>query len=213
MRNLTKRQAEVLAYISRFMNENGYPPTVREVAHHLNLSGPRGAVKHLEALERKGRIRRVPGISRGLEIVGMLPSPTYGVKALETPIVGRVAAGPLDFAAEDMEGSLVLDENLAGEGTFLLRVKGDSMSGDHIVPGDMALVRPQVTAENGDLVVVAVDGDATLKRYRRLGDTVVLEASNPEYAPITLTAENTGEVRIVGRVEAVIRLLRGRKTP
>jgi repressor LexA len=210
MRDLTKRQAEVLDFISRFTREKGFPPTVRELASHLDLAGPRGAAKHLEALERKGWIRRLPGISRGLEIVQEHPSPTRGNGPVEIPIVGTVAAGPLDLAAEDIEGSLNLHRQLGTEGNFLLRVKGYSMSGDSILPGDLALVRPGARIGDGDLVVVVVGDEATLKRYRREKDRVVLEASNPEYPPVILTGKEPEAARVAGRVEAIIRLTSGR---
>ncbi|UCF29950.1 MAG: repressor LexA [bacterium] len=209
MHELTPRQQQVLAYIRTFLSENGYPPTVRELAHHLNLSGPRAAAKHLEALERKGLIRRIPGISRGLEILSRFPSPLDGPGGVPVPVVGSVAAGALDLAAEEVEDYIHLDENLAGQDHFLLRVKGNSMRGEQILPGDLALVRPQATVYDGDIVVAVVGDEATLKRFRRTRDGIALEAANPEFPAIVLTGEDAGTTRIAGRVEAVIRILKG----
>ncbi len=203
-KKLTARQKEVLDFIRDFRGKMGYPPTVRELADHFELASPRGALKHLEALNNKGWIRRTPGLSRGIELSDSLPSP-----GIQIPIIGTVPAGELDLAVEDREGTLLLDESLADEDTFLLRVKGLSMIGDHIMPGDLALVRQQEAADDGDLVVVLVGEEATLKRLRRgtdEGSPVVLEPSNPEFNPIVLD-ESSENVRIIGKVKAVIRLM------
>lgn len=209
--DLTARQKEVLEAIIRYRDERGYPPTIRELAGDLGLSSPRGVSKHLDVLQRKGWIRRSPGASRGIEVTGSpaTPSPTissYGkLPSTDLPILGTVPAGPLDLATEEVEGALSVDTTVARRGDFLLRIRGESMTGDHILPGDLALVRPQATARNGDLVVALVDHEATLKRYRKTESTVVLEPSNPEFSPIEITPER-GDLRIIGRVRAVIRL-------
>ncbi|MFV1957414.1 MAG: transcriptional repressor LexA [bacterium] len=203
-RKLTARQEEVLNFIKDFTSRTGFPPTVRELADHINIASPRGAFKHLEALQNKGWIKRTPGLSRSIEFTDSLPSP-----GIQIPIIGTVPAGELDLAVEDREGTLLLDESLADEDTFLLRVKGLSMIGDHIMPGDLALVRQQEAADDGDLVVVLVGEEATLKRLRRgtdKGSPVVLEPSNPEFNPIVLD-ESSENVRIIGKVKAVIRLM------
>ena len=201
---LTSRQKEVLQFLKGFTARTGFPPTVRELADHFNMASPRGALKHLEALQNKGWIKRTPGLSRGIELPDNLPSP-----GIQIPIIGTVPAGDLDLAVEDWEGTLLLDESLADEDTFLLRVKGQSMIGDHIMPGDLALVRRQEAADDGDLVVVLVGEEATLKRLRRgtdEGSPVVLEPSNPEFDPIVLDGSSEN-VRIIGKVQAVIRLM------
>lgn len=203
MEKLTARQSEVLTLVREFIERHGFPPTLRELADGLGVRMTRGVVKHLEALERKGRLRRRAGSSRGIELLHGRPD-QRPVRAV--PVLGKVPAGPPDLAVEEMHGSLALDASVAGDATFLLRVSGDSMSGDHIASGDMVLVRKQDTAESGDLVVAMVDGEATVKRLRRSRDRVVLEPSNPDYPPLVLD-EGSGEFSIVGRVKAVIRLL------
>jgi len=195
----------VLGFLREFSTTRGYPPTVRELAGHLGLTSPRGAAKHLASLEEKGWIKRKPGLSRGIELSGGSAFPHTSV-----PILGTVPAGPLDLAVEDVEGELVLDPSIAGEDTFLLRVKGNSMIGDHIAPEDLALVRRQETAEDGDIVVAMVGDEATLKRFKkaRRNSPPRLEPSNPEFNPIVLKPGGS-EARIIGKVQGIIRLMNG----
>jgi repressor LexA len=202
MRSLTPRQKQILGYVEEYTFRTGYPPTLREIARRFNFSGPRAAAKHLQAVERKGFITRKPGISRGVEIVGQ----GSRQRVRPVPVLGSVPAGPLDLAFEDNDEIILLDHALATDDTFFLRVDGDSMSGDHILPGDLVLVKRQAIAENGDLVVVLVGEETTLKRFKRTGDTVTLLPSNPGYQPIVLTAAD-GDIRIVGKVRAAIRIM------
>ena len=204
MKSLTHRQKQVLDYLTEYFNEAGFAPTLREIAEHFSFSGPRAAAKHLESLRRKGYILRTPGISRGL----LIPGNKQSAPMNHVPVLGSVPAGPLDLAVEETDTTLLLDPALAGEGTFVLRVTGDSMSGDHIVPGDLVVVKRQDTANDGDLVVVLVGSEATLKRFTRSGDTVTLVPSNPDYGPIVLTGEED-ETRILGKVRAVVRVTDG----
>lgn len=124
---------------------------------------------------------------------------------MEVPILGTVPAGPLDLAIQEEENTMILDPSIAVEGTFLLRVKGDSMTGDHILPGDMVLVKKQDTANEGDLVVVLIGEEATLKRFKRDGEKITLLPSNPDYQPVVVDG-NSEEIKIVGKINAVIRI-------
>ncbi len=210
MKNLTHRQQQVLDYIRDHISVKGYPPTLREIAARFFLSGPRAAVKHLEALQRKGHIRRSPGSSRGIEILSMRNTTQLSKQGGITgrrgiPILGSVPAGPLDLAVQEEENTLILDPSIADEGTFLLKVKGDSMTGDHILPGDMVLVNKQDYAEEGDLVVVLIGEEATLKRFRLDGKKMILLPSNPDHQPLVIE-NNSEEIRIVGKIKAVIRI-------
>lgn len=209
MKPLTHRQQQVLDYIEEHLSDNGYPPTLREIAGRFDLSGPRAAVKHLEAMERKGHIRRSPGSSRGIDVLLRGPQKPPGPDAVAAgqaiPVLGTVPAGPLDLATEDKENTLILDPSIAREGTFLLKVKGDSMTGDHILPGDLVLVKSQDTALQGDIVVVLIGEEATLKRFKREGKKIILMPSNDAHTPIVLD-ENSDSVRIIGKLEAVIRI-------
>ena len=209
MKQLTHRQKQVLDYILEHISGNGYPPTLREIAGQFHLSGPRAAVKHLDALERKGHIRRNTGTSRGIEVLHRKPShpqpeQTTGPGIL-VPVLGTVPAGPMDLAVQENGNTFLLDPSMADEGTFLLQVKGNSMTGDHILPGDMVLVWQQDTADDGDLVVALMDEEVTLKRFRRDGNKVILLPSNPDYQPMIID-ETSNAISIIGKVKAVIRI-------
>jgi repressor LexA len=210
LKALTSRQQQVLDFIQEHILNNGYPPTLREISGQFHLSGPRAAVKHLDAMERKGHIRRRPGSSRGIEVLsirkaGSEASPSRELTGNEVPVLGSVPAGPLDLAVQEEGNTLILDPSIADEGTFLLKVTGDSMTGDHILPGDLVLVKKQDSAEEGDLVVALIGEEATLKRFRRKGGKLALLPSNPDYEPVIV--DGTSEtVRIAGTIKAVIRI-------
>ena len=198
---LTAMQQKVLDYVSQFARERGFPPTVREIAGHFGLAGPRAVQKHLARLEQKGHIRRWPHSARGIDIVNRPPTGA----SRPVPIAGRVRAGALALAAEDIEGHITLDRSLARwPDAFLLRVEGDSMIGAHIIAGDLALVKPQPGAENGDIVVALIGDEATVKRLHKSGHTVWLRPENPRYRPLVVK-KGEGEVRIVGKVVAIVR--------
>ena len=198
---LTHAQQKVLDYVTEFARLRGYPPTIREIARHLRLASPRAVQKHLGRITEKGYIRRSPGSARGIDIVGR---PAAGASRA-VPVVGRVRAGAPDLAAEDIEGHVALDRSLARwPNAFLLRVEGDSMIGAHIAEGDLALVKPQPAAENGEIVVALVGDEATIKRLHKSGEAITLLPENPKYRPIVVK-KGEGEVRIVGKVVAIIR--------
>ncbi|MBU5613468.1 transcriptional repressor LexA [Geomonas azotofigens] len=198
MEQLTSRQQEVLDIIVRHVEANGYPPTLREIGARLGVSGTLGVLKHLEALEKKGYLRRQEGSTRGIT----LNSQGQGASL---PIVGTVRAGALHPAIEDVEGHFTIDRSqLDKGGTFFLRVKGDSMIHAHIKEGDLALVRPQPDANNRDIVVAMVAGEATLKRFYREANRIRLQPENPNYEPIFIE-EGDGEVSIVGKVVGIYR--------
>lgn len=184
--------------MSRHIEEYGYPPTLREIGAKLGVSGTLGVLKHLDALERKGYLRRQEGSTRGITL-------SQQGQGVPLPIVGQVRAGTLHPAIEDIEGHFTIDRSQMDKGgTFFLRVKGDSMIHAHIVEGDLALVRPQPDAHNKDIVVAMVGGEATLKRFYREADRIRLQPENPNYAPI-IVHEGDGEVSIVGKVVGIYR--------
>ncbi|WP_224981881.1 transcriptional repressor LexA [Geomonas agri] len=198
MEQLTPRQQEVLEIISRHVEAYGYPPTLREIGAKLGVSGTLGVLKHLEALEKKGYLRRQEGSTRGITL-------NRQGQGASLPIVGTVRAGALHPAIEDIEGHFTIDRSqLDKGGTFFLRVKGDSMINAHIKEGDLALVRPQPDANNKDIVVAMVAGEATLKRFYREANRIRLQPENPNYDPI-LVHESDGEVSIVGKVVGIYR--------
>jgi repressor LexA len=198
MDKLTTRQRQVLDFITVFIENNGYPPSHREIAASLEISGTRGVLGHLEALERKGYLKKDAGSSRGIALT------SHFSQSISLPIVGTVRAGQLQSAIEDIQGYFAVDRGLVkGEGCFCLRVKGDSMIGAGIFSGDLALVRPQPTADNRDTVVVMVDGEATLKWFFRESGHIRLQPANPNMEPIIVRPEQ--EVAIVGKVIGIYR--------
>jgi len=197
MDQLTARQQQVLEIVTEYISSNGYPPSLREIGKKLSVSGTLGVMKHLEALEKKGYLRRQEGSSRGISLCGQAQASTL-------PIVGTVRAGALHPAIEDIEGHFAIDSSQLRGGAFFLRVKGDSMIHAHIKEGDLALVRPQPTAANRDIVVAMVGGEATLKRFYREGNQIRLQPENPNYAPI-IVREGDGELSIVGKVVGIYR--------
>ena len=201
MASLTKRQQQVYDFIDDYQQQCGYAPTLQDIAAHLEVRGNLGVLRHLGALEKKGFIRRTAGSSRGIVLLGR------GSPAVTLPIVGSVQAGALSEAFEDVEGSLSLDASLVrGSGCFALRVRGDSMIEAQIAPGDLAIVRPQASAENGDIVVAMLDGEATLKRFFREAGQIRLQPENARLQPIIVTAA-AGEVVILGKVTGIVRVL------
>lgn len=198
MEELTPRQEEVLDFILETLERMGYPPSIREIGEALGISSTRGALLHLEALERKGYISRSPG-ARAIQVRGALRG---GVAYL--PLVGEVPAGPLRYASEGVEEWVPVPARWGGEGRFLLRVRGESMTGDGIRDGDLVVVDPSLAARDGEVVVALVDGEATVKRLRRRKGAVELEASNPAY-PTLRVEKGEGDFRLAGRVVSLLR--------
>jgi repressor LexA len=201
MEDLTPRQQQVLAFVTNFIDTCGYPPTQREIASHLGINGTLGVMRHLQALEKKGYLSKSSGSSRGIVLAGQ------PARATSLPIVGTVRAGLPQPAMEDIEGYFAIDSaRLPSGAAFFLRVRGDSMIGASILEGDLALIRPQPSADNRDIVVALIDGQATLKRFFRERHRVRLVASNPNYDDI-IVREGEGEVIIVGKVVGIYRPL------
>lgn len=199
---LTQRQKELLNFLKDFVREKGFPPTLREIASHFGLRGPRGPQKTLNILERKGFIRKTAGGSRAIEIKDLTSE-----KTLSIPLLGRVRAGEPILAIENIEGYFELDKNLlSSRDVFLLRVQGDSMIEDHIQDGDFALVKPQSNAENGEIVVALIEDEATIKRIFMDQDLIRLEPAHPHMEPIVVK-KGEKKVSIVGKVVGIFRKL------
>jgi repressor LexA len=199
MEGLTPRQEEVLDLVLEALERKGYPPSIREICDALGLSSTRGALRHLEALEKKGFITRASG-ARAIQVRDTLRG-----AAAYLPLVGEVPAGPLRHASEEVEAWVPVPARWGGGGgRFLLRVRGDSMTGDGIRDGDLVVVDPSPDARDGEVVVALVDGEATVKRLRRRGGAVELEASNPAY-PTLRVKKGEAEVRLAGRVVSLLR--------
>ncbi len=202
MENLTQRQQQVLDFVTRCIDTFGAPPTLREISAHIGTRGTVTTLHHLQAIEKKGYLRRKEGSSRGIVLTqkaGRAEAP------VSLPIVGTVHAGLPQPAVESIEGYCeVSAEWVKGDGCFFLKVKGDSMIEAHILDGDLALIRPQPTAENGEIVVALIGGAATLKRFYHEGDHIRLQPENRQMQPI-LIHENDAETVIVGKLLKTIR--------
>lgn len=198
----TARQRQVYDFLTDYLAANGYPPTLQEIAGHLHVSGNVGVLRHLKALEREGLITRNPGSSRSIALTGGVAS-----GSVVLPLVGSVRAGLPQLAIEEIEAHIAVDSSLVKtKDSFLLRVKGDSMIDAHIVAGDLVVVRPQPSAENGEIVVAMIDGEATLKRFFHEGDRLRLQPENANSQPIIVTAD-TQDVTIIGKITGLCRVL------
>jgi repressor LexA len=228
MNGLTDRQLEVLQFVARQIEECGYPPTIREIGEALDIRSTNGVNDHLKALERKGYLTRDPVKSRALiptpaarEALGggdeqpsnVVPITRGGARAgarmVEIPIIGRVAAGQPILAQERVEDTVQVDSFLLGTNkkVYGLRVQGDSMIGDGILPGDYVFVKKQLHAEDGEIVVAMIDEEATVKRVYFEGERVRFQPSNPRMAPIYVRESDFRSTMILGVVVGVYRKL------
>ena len=176
----------------------GFPPTVREVKEAFGFRSVQTAREHLEALVTEGRLAKEAGKARGYRLGGD-SRPTRLV-----PLLGRVPAGPLNIATEDLEGYLPIQGHRSGDDLFGLRVRGESMTGAGILPGDIVVVRRQPAADSGDIVVALIGGEATVKRLRIRRNRVELHPENPAFEPII---PNPSELTLLGKVIEVRRYL------
>ena len=197
---VTHRQRQVYEFISRFMELQKQPPTIAEIGKHFNMSSSASVHAILSALEREGLIKRIPNVSRGIEIVKQeSASDDY-----EIPLLGMVAAGqPIEAILSHETVSVPRD--MIGRGRmFALRVRGDSMVEENIQDGDIIVVAHQETAENGQMVVALIDGNyATVKKFYREPDFIRLEPANPQFKPIFI--KTTERLQIQGIVRGLIR--------
>ena len=202
---LSERQQQVLEYIRDTTIDRGYPPSVREIGEAIGLSSPSSVHAHLSTLVEEGYLMRDPSKPRAIVVVDQSrPSePVRSDRLRDVPLLGRIAAGTPILAAEHVEQVLPLPVDLVGnDPVFLLEVKGDSMTGAGILQGDLVAVRSQKEARNGEIVAALIDGEeATVKRFRREADKVILESANPDYEPMVFT----DGVEIVGKVVSVFR--------
>jgi repressor LexA len=215
---LTPRQRRVLAVIREAVEKRGYPPSVREIGESVGLTSTSSVAHQLKVLQAKGYLRRDPNRPRAVEV--LMPDPSLGRSAPTAeedfddenaramrptptfvPVVGRIAAGGPVLAEQAIEDVFPLPKALVGEGTlFLLKVSGESMVEAAICDGDWVVVRQQPVADQGDIVAAMIDGEATVKTYRRRDGHVWLMPHNPAFEPIP-----GDEASILGRVVAVLR--------
>lgn len=209
MKQLSRRQQDILSYIESFSDEHSYPPTIREIQEGLTISSTSVVDYNLNVLEQRNLIRRNRNISRGIELVGR-PQGRRGI--ISIPVVGRIAAGepipvPDDLATQEYLDTIEISSDVLGprtEGLFALRVKGHSMVDALINDGDVVILKQQETCENGETVAVWLKDqrETTLKRFYLEGDQVRLQPANVTMDPIFTPAEN---VEVQGRLVTVVR--------
>ena len=215
---LTPRQRLVLETVRTSVSDRGYPPTMREIGETVGLTSPSSVKHQLEMLERKGYLRRDPNRPRAIEVVSPDDSRSASVlhatagfaaqaegasEPAYVPLVGRIAAGGPILAEQVVEDVFPLPRQLVGDGElFMLKVVGDSMVDAAICDGDWVVVRRQPVAENGEIVAAMLDGEATVKTFRRRDGHIWLLPHNPSYSPI-----DGDEATILGRVVSVLRSL------
>jgi repressor LexA len=198
---LTERQQEILGFISAYIEENGFAPSVREIGRRFKIY-PATVQDHISALERKGYLQKKRFQSRTLSV------PASSRRPGGIPIVGKVAAGLPLLAQENIEDMIHLPREWAPAGAFLLKVQGDSMEGAHILNGDYVLVHPQQSAANGEIVVALIGEEATVKRFYSNEGDITLKAENPRFEPIRIERSEAASFRLLGRVMGVLRVMK-----
>jgi len=201
MKNLTDRQREVLDFIAQFTDDNVYPPTVREIGEHFNIS-LRAVQDHIAALQRKGYLSQCQKRSRSIRVLIDERQKEPVVFASKVPMLGTVAAGKPLLCEENLDGFVTLAEPFVkpGKSYFALHVRGTSMINAGILEGDIAVIEQGETASDGQIVVAVVDDAITLKRFYREASRVRLQPENPAFQPIYCQ-----NVRIVGTLAGIVR--------
>jgi repressor LexA len=195
---LTPRQRSILTVIREWVDEHGYPPTMREIGAAVGLASPSTVAHHMTILEKNGFLRRD---ARGSRAVDIRPPATQSDNDVRVPLLGAIAAGAPILAEQHVEDELTLPMSLVGHGTlFALKVQGDSMVDAAICDGDLVVVRQQQVAEEGEIVAAMLDGEATVKVLRRRDGHVELLPRNPAYQPIP-----ADDAVILGKVVSVLR--------
>ena len=199
---LTARQKQVYDFIRDFIREHAYPPSIREIQHDFGLKSTKGVKDHIDRLVEKNYLRRDDGAARALKIVEH-----KSIEVRKVPLVGTVAAGLPLLASENIEDYLPVSAQTARTSDmFYLRVQGDSMIDEAILEGDLVLVRPQPFVEQGEVAVVRIGNEATVKKFYRIDDRIELHPANRDYSPMVFD-EESDEVTVVGKVIAVYRTL------
>jgi repressor LexA len=207
--DLTQRQRAILDFIVESVERRGYPPAVREIGQAVGLASPSTVHAHLQTLEDRGYLRRDPTKPRAIEVRWGEHAHVERPAAQSLPIYGSIAAGPTSLAEQVQEGTLAVPEDFIDDTPhFVLRVRGESMIGAGINDGDYAVVRVNANPSNGEIVAAQVEGptgesEATVKRFRRDGNRILLMPENPAMEPIVAPPD----VRVLGKVVAILRLL------
>jgi repressor LexA len=219
---LSDRQQQILRYIHDRLQDDGVLPSYREIGDAMGIRSTNGVSDHIKALIRKGYLSRVGGtgkaaLARSMALTDLAlrelggrdvpSSPRGDADIVEIGVFGRVAAGALALADEYREDTLRVDSCMVPGGgkVFALRVYGESMIGDGILPGDFLFVQKRRTVQDGEIAVVMVDGESTVKRFFHEGDRIRLQPANDAMAPIYVAAREFREVDVIGRVVGVYR--------
>ena len=200
---VTAKQRRVFEFIRRYIESNHEPPTIAEIGRQFQMSSSASVHAILIALEREGLIKRIPNVSRGIQVVEQQPE-TPSDESNEIPLLGTVAAGqPIEAILS--HDTVSVPKDMQGRGrTFALRVRGDSMIEENIQDGDIIVVASQKTADNGQVVVALIDGNyATVKKFYREPDFIRLEPANPQFKPIFIKTPE--RIQIQGVVRGLIR--------
>jgi repressor LexA len=208
MGTLTATQINIFSYIISYLNKEGRPPTLDEIAIHFQYKSINAVRSHLRLIEKKGYIKIHPGKSRGIQII----KPLNGMIANEPisshrqiPIIGKIAAGKPIFAFQEAEDHLTVPAGFLGSGEyFALHVSGDSMKNIGIQTGDIAIIRKQDIVDNGEIAAVILENEATLKRFFKLTDRVELQSENPDFPNIVIPASENLNIRIVGKLAGLL---------
>ncbi len=201
MDDLTSRQLQILNFIRHEVKAKNYPPSVREIGEAVGLSSSSTVHAHLAKLEGKGFIRRDPTKPRAIELLDYLTASPFIQDVVNVPVVGHVTAGEPILAEENIEDYFPLPKMLVHQDTvFLLKVRGDSMIKAAIMDGDLVIVRQQTNAQNGEIVVAMLEGEATVKRYYKEKDHIRLQPENDFYEPIS-----SPHIVVIGKVIGVFR--------
>lgn len=197
---LTKKQKLLLDFIAAFIEKQGYAPSIAEMKKEFGINSPATIHQHLKNLEEKGAIRRIPNRHRSIEITQTSPSV---IKVRQAPVLGAIAAGSPIESYPDTETISLPEEMAPGSESYLLRVQGDSMIEDHILNGDMVIVKKSNVAAPGQTVVALIDGsEATLKKFFFENGKIRLQPANPEMSPMVYDAHR---VQIQGIVTGILR--------
>ena len=204
-KTLTDRQREIYDFIVDTIVQQGVPPTIREIGVEFGITSTNGVRSVLEALVKKGYIKRHHKRSRGIELTDFVERKILMTEIRNVPILGRVAAGAPILALENVEGTLAVDRTLVpSDEVFALRVHGDSMKDAGILDGDYVFAHHQPQALRGDIVVAVIGEEATVKRYLPEAERIVLMPENEAYRPIVVDGFSEA-FRIAGKVVGLMR--------
>lgn len=195
LKNLTKRQKEVINFIEKFMERHEYAPSYREIGEHFDYRSTATVAEHIEALQAKGYLTKEPTMARSLQL-----TPTWEERVFEVPLIGIIAAGRPIEAIRTSE-TIQIPKDMKGKNVFALKVRGDSMVDEGIFDSDYVIIEPCQTAKNGEIVVALIDNEnVTLKKFYKEKNNIRLEAANAKMKPMRFK-----KVLIQGRVRGVIR--------